>query len=251
MPEGSPVYTSEGVMYDTRRRQGAGRTAPPQGRRPASPPPKKKKTFNKDRFFLHVKTFFIRLAVMLLIVSILGVWWFRAEFYSSPEGRGGKVSVSLLDEYYYESRAADCYFSDVLYIDFTSVAEWFGMVSVGSVGCMRFICADGTAETSSGKGGEEYAIFTDGSTTVLVNGTVVILEAECRTENSHIWIPLSFVENYVSGVECKRSAKGSEISFIPEGWTEPEEGEEDEELVINAAFKVKAQNALAHVEYPS
>ena len=62
VPEGSPVYTAEGIMYD----RGPQRR-PQQNRRPAPPPPKKKKKiFNKEKFLLGVKTFFVRLGIMLL-----------------------------------------------------------------------------------------------------------------------------------------------------------------------------------------
>ena len=184
---------------------------------------------------------------MLLVVAVLGFWWYRTEFYSETEAKKGKVSFVLDGVGSYTAKASIAYRGEVLYCDFTEMAEWFGMVAVGSVNSMRFICTEGISETSSGKGGEEYAIFTSGSTTVLINGVSVILEAPCRTVDSHIWIPLSFVENYVSGVVCDRGAKGTNILITPEG---AEDVENEEEIEINAAFKVKAQNGLVHVEYP-
>lgn len=208
-----------------------------------------KKTFDKEKFLFWVKTFFIRLGVMLLIVAVLGYGWYRKDFFSETEERKGSVTFSLENVGSYTSKAALAYRGDVLYCDFTEIAKWLGMVSVGSVNSMRFICTEGVSETSSGKGGEEYAIFTSGSTTVQVNGVSVILEAPCRTVDSHIWIPLSFVENYVSGVVCDRGAKGTDIVFSPEG-INTEELEKDEEIVIKASYKVKAQNAIAHVAYP-
>lgn len=184
---------------------------------------------------------------MLLVVSLVGFCWYRSEFYSETEPKKGKVSFTLDGIGSYTTKAAIAYRGEVLYCDFTEMAQWFGMVSVGSVSSMRFICTEGVSETSSGKGGEEYAIFTSGSTTVLINGVSVILEAPCRTVDSHIWIPLSFVENYVSGVTCDRGAKGTNIVITPEGAAE---NEEKEEIVIDASFKVKAQNGLVNVEYP-
>ena len=272
IPEGSPVYTAEGIMYERQRpaapdpRRGKGQPRRPdrapergQGRgvdsrygstrrhpRREAPP---KKTFDKEKILFWIKTFFIRLAAMLVIVSLIGFLWYRGEFYSETEARKGKVTFSLDGVGSYTAKADLAYRGDVLYCDFTEIAKWLGMVSVGSVNSMRFICTEGVSETSSGKGGEEYAIFTSGSTTVQINGVTVILEAPCRTVDSHIWIPLSFVENYVSGVTCDRGAKGTDISFSPEG-SDPEESKEDEEIVIKASYKVKAQNAIAHVAYP-
>ena len=250
VPEGSPVYTAEGRMYDGHRRIGTDprtQMRRPENRRPQ--PRKKKKRFDKERFFLHVKAFFVRLAVMLLIVGILGLWWYRAEFYSTQPDRSGKVTYSLDDSRTYVVKAATAYRGEVLYVDFTEIAEWFGMVSVGSINSMRFICTEGVSETSSGKGGEEYAIFSSGSTTVLVNGQRICLEAPCRTVGTHIWIPLSFVENYVCGVVCDRGPKGTDVTFLPEGY-DPEAEEDGTELLIEASFRVKAQNALPHQTYP-
>ncbi len=251
VPEGSAVYTAEGRMYeaprpDQRRVQNGRPQRPPE--MPRRPDPKKKRV-NKQRFLLHVKTFFTRLLVMLLIVSILGLWWYRAEFFSDESSRRGTVSFVLDGDRAYEVKAAKAYRGDVLYVDFSEIARWFGMVSVGSVNSMRFICTDGISETSSGKGGEEYAIFVSSSNTVLINGSSISMESVCRTVDSHIWVPLSFVENYIVGVVCDRGAKGTDITFAPEG-VDMESLDKDEKIVIKASFKVKAQNSIAPVEYP-
>ena len=275
MPEGSPVYTAEGRVYEGGRRpQGTppqrrpqGRPQDPRtqreyGRRPQNPPKrrpeppkKKKKPFNKEKFFHGVKLFFVRLVTALLVLSVLGAWWYRAEFYSDTHSRSGKVSYYMKDEGSFEVKASVAYKNDVLYTDFTEISKWFGMVSVGSVNSMRFICTDKVSETSSGAGGEEYAIFTNASTTVLVNGTSISLEAPCRVIDSHIWIPLSFVENYVSGVACERSASEKHITFNYE--TDEDEEEKDDEKKAQeegktlVRFKVKQQNAIPNVKYPA
>lgn len=233
------------VRPDQRGQQGRSQRPPEGIRRPEQ----KKKSFDKKRFALHVRTFFTRFLVMFLVVSGLGLWWYRATFFSDESTRRGTVSFVLDDERSYEVKAAKAYRGEVLYVDFSEIGKWFGMVSVGSVNSMRFICTEGISETSSGKGSEEYAIFVSGSNTVLINGSSVTMEAPCRTVDAHIWVPLSFVENYLVGVVCDRSPKGTDVSFAPEG-VDMEELSKDEELVFNASFKVKAQNAVAHVEYP-
>lgn len=252
VPEGSPVYTAEGIMYDRRGQGGRGAVPDPRRRGAAPAPkrktaPKKKKVFNKERFLLHVKTFFIRFAVMIVIVSLLGVWWYRDQFFSDSSRRSGKVSFVMESVGSYEVPASAAYNGEVLYVDFSLLSQWMNMTSVGSVNSMRFICPEGESKTSSGIGGEEYAIFKSSSATAYVNGTSISLEAPCRTVDSHIWVPLSFVENYVNGVTCDRGAKGTDIVIVPDG---AETAEEDEEIVIEASFKVKAQEPLLAVEYP-
>ena len=155
----------------------------------------------------------------------------------------------------YTVKAAEAYRGDVLYVDFSEISQWLGMVSVGSVNSMRFICIDELSETSAGTGGEEYAIFTSGSTNAVVNGVSISLEDVCRTVDSHIWIPLSFVENYMSGVECDRGPSDSDVVFTPEGAgdkdkDEDEKKDNDEDEKLTVSYKIKSQNPLSPIEYP-
>lgn len=262
VPEGSPVYTAEGRVYGARRQRpasangnnGQKRNPPPARNAQRTPSKRKKKSsFNKEKFFCGVKTFFVRLLTMLIIAGLLGFWWYRESFYSDNKSRSGSVSYYMEDAGSYEAKASVAYRNDVLYVDFTEIAQWFGMVSVGSVNSMRFICTRGVSETSSGQGGEEYAIFTGGSATVLVNGTSISLEDVCRSVDSHIWVPLSFVETYVSGIVCERDASGDEVVFTVESSSEASEDDgktDEEEQKLDIGFKIKAQNAIAPVAYP-
>ena len=155
---------------------------------------------------------------------------------------------------FYSEKAAAAYRGDVLYVDFTEISQWFDMISVGSVGAMRFIVRDGVSDTSSGKGGEEYVIFMNGQSTVIINGQSIILESECRNAGSHILVPLSFVENYMRGIEVEKDPKGHNIVFSPEGDDSEEKKDKDEKdqekAVIHVSFKVKGTVGIAHVEYP-
>lgn len=220
---------------------------PTQNKRPQKKIDQKKRQERKEKALYYTKTILKRFAVLLLITALLMFWWYRAEFFSDTDKKRGTVSFLFEDVGFYEADAATAYRGNVLYVDFTEIAEWFGMVSVGSVNSMRFICTEKISETSSGQGGEEYAIFKNGSATAIVNGISLCLEAECRTVDSHIWVPLSFVEGYISGVVCDRGAKGTDIIFTLEN---SEETEDDEEIVVNASYKVKPQTPLKHVEYP-
>ncbi|MBQ3528303.1 MAG: hypothetical protein IJA52_07125 [Clostridia bacterium] len=249
VPEGSAVYTAEGILYErnTQRR-------PAPQRKPAEPPKRKKKRFNKEKFLLGTKTFFVRLGVMILVFSLLLGWWYFTTFYSDSSKRRGEVSYSMEDVGFYSEKAAAAYRGDVLYVDFTEISQWFDMISVGSVGAMRFIARDGVSDTSSGKGGEEYVIFMNGQSTVTINGQSIILEAECRNAGSHILVPLSFVENYMRGIEVEKDPKGHNVVFSPEGDDSEEKKDKDEKdqemAVIHVSFKVKGTVGIAHVEYP-
>ena len=234
-------------MYEPRR---GPRTDMPKK---AAPPPKKeKKPIDKEKIAVWIKAFLHRFVAMLLIVSLLGFCWYSNEFNSSPEKRKGKVTVTFENMGSYVTSASLAYRNDVLYVDFTAICAYLDVVSVGSINSMRFICKSGESATSSGIGDEEYAIFQNGSCTAIVNGSPLTLEAPCRSIESHIWVPLSFVEGYVDGISCDRGTKGTEIvikSQTPPSQTES--GEETEKERVKVTYKLKPQRPLSHVEYPS
>ncbi len=246
VPEGSAIYTSEGRMYEPRRGP-----RPEAAKKPARPIEKKKrKPVDKEKIAVWTRAFFVRFVAMLLIVSLMGAWWYNTEFNPAPEKRSGKVTVTFENMGSYETSAATAYRDDVLYVDLTAISSYLDMVCVGSINSMRFICKSTKSETSSGVGNEEYAIFTSGSQTVLINGTSLSLEAPCRSIESHIWVPLSFVESYVSGILCDRGTTGTDIVIRSSTPTVEEDNKKEKEKV-KVSYKIKAQKPLHHVEYPS
>jgi len=237
VPEGSAVYSAEGVMYE--------RARPKQNRTPVKTL-KKKKTFDKEKLLGKIKKTLIRFGAIFLVVAILFFWWYESEFCSDLPERDGEITFSMADMGSYTASAADAYLNEVLYIDFTAVSKWMGMVSVGSIGCMRFVCTDGISDTSDGKGGEEYVIFTDGSATCVINGVNVAMDGECRVVGGNVWVPLSFAQYYVEGINVKISANAEEVSLVP---ILPEK-ENEEEAGYVASFKVKSPRPISRVEYP-
>ncbi|MBE6714186.1 MAG: hypothetical protein E7575_02725 [Ruminococcaceae bacterium] len=239
LPEGSAVYSAEGIMYEKKRRQAIEDARMKEYQRIRALERQKL----KRKIFTVTKMFFARLAIFLLVFSLLIFWRYRSEFYSQTSQRKGDVAFSMQDSGSYTAKASSAYKDDILYVDFSSVSRWMNMVSVGSISCMRFICIEEISETSSGAGGEEYVIFTDGSSNAVVNGMSIILEGQCRVVNNHVWVPLSFVENYVEGLRVNKNAKGSSVTFEYEN-----EAEGDGAAV---SFRIKKPHIVSRVEYPS
>ncbi len=84
--------------------------------------------------------------------------------------------------------------NNVVYLDLTEIAELLEISISGTKAELIF-------ETPSG----ESAVITPGSITATVNGNPVMLEGAARSDNetSHIWVPLSFVNDYLYGIDAK------------------------------------------------
>lgn len=231
IPEGSAIYTAEGRMYEARRPER--RQPPPQqggrknagaatkGRQPSKgqPPRKRRKKKNIGAAILFwTRAFAIRLLIFFVITALVGLWWYRSEFYSNVGEGGEKVT------YYVQNGsgtsitagASTAWNGGVMYVNISALYPQFNMAAVGSLDSMRFIIKVDGVRDSSGDGSEQYVIFTDGSRTANVNGTAVVMEARCRVVGEDIWIPLSFMENYVDGIDIDHTSDDAVIFTSPD-----------------------------------
>lgn len=132
--------------------------------------------------------------LMISAASLFSAMAIRLVTTSSGEGRDTRGFTYTVCG---QSRRLDrdeVMFGDIVYIDLTEIAEILEISISGTLGELIF-------ETPSG----ESAIITPGSLTAIVNGNAVMLDGAPRTdkETSHLWIPLSFVSEYLLGVEAK------------------------------------------------
>lgn len=282
IPDGSPIYTTEGRMYEVRRapqsggqpsnrtrtaagRPGTAQHGTPNMRRsqtrkaPPSKPVKKKKRFAKRAAFW-IGAFAKRLLIFFIITAALGFWWYRSEFYSTVNDNGSKINYSVDDGSgtSYEASASSAWSSGVLYADFSALYKSFNMAQVGSLDSMRFIVKEDDVRDSAGNSKEQYIIFTDGSRTATVNGTAVVMESRCRVIGEHIWIPLSFIENYMDGVKVDHTSDSSVVFVSPDKLAAEKENKESKEpKKINASdypihvdLRLKRSNAVNSLIYP-
>ena len=238
-PRRSGAGNAAGAVSQGRSRTPQGRSGNPYGARRNTDGSKKKRNVGAAILY-GIKIFSRRLLIMLIICSLCTFWWYRANFYSKNGGRGDNIEYSMVSGketlHSFTAGAASAYYHGICYTDFSTVSAWLGLAEVGSIDAMRYVAADAADHTAAGSGREEYVIFRNGSETAVVNGTSVIMPGACRVVGSHIWIPLSFIENYIYGVSVEKpSAKSVKFSRTPE------EGSKD---AAEVSFKLKRANTL-------
>ena len=255
IPEGSPIYTAQGRTYETSRDYTAARSSPPQNAKRPKKKAKEKKNAGAAILF-GIKIFMTRLLIMLIICSLCTFWWYRAQFYSANGGISDDVKYSMEAEdgsaLSFTAPAASAYRHGVMYVDFSTVSQWFGMAEVGSIDSMRYVITSPDDRTSEGSGSEEYVIFTNGSADASVNGSAVIMSGACRTAGSHVWVPLSFIENYITGISVEHSSRGS-VTFVRDAvpGTDKENTEgTDAEGAASVSLRLKRAAPLALPEMP-
>lgn len=240
-PHRSGAGTAAGAVPQGRNRTPQGRGTDPYGARRKADGGRKGRSVGAAILY-GIKIFSRRLLIMLIICSLCTFWWYRANFYSKNGGRGDNIEYSMVSGketlHSFTAGAASAYYHGICYTDFSTVSAWLGLAEVGSIDAMRYVAADAADHTAAGSGREEYVIFRNGSETAVVNGTSVIMAGACRVVGSHIWIPLSFIENYIYGVSVEKpSAKSVKFSRTPEDGSENADAAE-------ISFKLKRANTL-------
>lgn len=269
IPEGSPLYAAysrqnvnsgreDGVRrgQSNRERMAAEaqrkRAKAAEARRKAA---EKAERRSKRRYY--IKAFFIRLAAVFVICAMsVGLVYYNTFSPDKKKGGGVDYSVRIGEKHNFSADGANAYRNGVLYIDFTALARILGISSVGSTDSMRFIIpSEKEAKDSGGTGREEYVIFSDGMRGAFVNGTGIIMEGTCRSAGLDIWVPLSFVEHYMSGITVERD--GSLVVITADN-ADSDSGENSADgtdgenaVTPGLSFTLCKPTALSHVEYPS
>ena len=124
----------------------------------------------------------------------------------------------------------------VIYVDFTGIAGLCGM-SISGVREELVFEANG-----------ERAVFVPGSDRAYVNGTQITLEGAALLREEHLWLPLSFVQKYVSGVEAtldEVEKRGKMYRVISVSRTPDPEATGALDCWLEPSFRLKAGETLA------
>lgn len=242
MPESSPIYSAP---------PHAGQKAPPQEtprKKGVSKEEKKAKKAEKraKRRFM-IKSFFIRLGIMFLAtLTVFGLLYYFT--FSSGAENSEKIEyyVRIGERYSFTAGKNMAFCSGVMYTNFSELARIFSITSVGSVDSVRFIITNEDSEDSAGCGKEEYVIFTDGVRSATVNGTVITMDGKCVTSGTDIWVPFSFVEQYIRGIVSEKDGDTVIISAEKE-----EEDENGQIMFPELSFAICNNSPAEHIEYPS
>ena len=166
----------------------------------------------------------LRFVCCIIAVVVVLSGYFALNFYTKPEAPAdeityvfskvsgeGEDAVTVSNEI--KSEGALAYDRSELLISFSEVSKWLGTAQVGDIYSMRFVLgSDGASET---------VVFHNSSQDAFVNGTPVIMKSRAQFRHGEVWIPVSFIKDYITGIEIKEeknsvmlSLNGEELSFI-------------------------------------
>ncbi len=94
--------------------------------------------------------------------------------------------------------------NNTYYINFTALAEYFDMVITGNSDTVRFMFSNQTKDNSYLK---------IGTNTVMINGELLSLDAPVFADGDYVYVPISFVKNYINGVNVSVDEQDRTISI--------------------------------------
>ncbi|MBR3640339.1 MAG: D-alanyl-D-alanine carboxypeptidase family protein [Clostridia bacterium] len=193
------------------------------------------------------KIFFGRLlvgSVIFMIMAAISAGAFAFFFTRSPDApKSSDVSYLFGGKTVRKESSSSAFRDGVLYICFNDVSDYLSMAVTGKADEMTFIFPKWEEKKgSAGTGNEEKVTFRDKSRTVYVGSHRITVEANCRVAGEKMWVPFSFVSEFVDGVNSvyNKSKNTVSVSRI-----------EDEELsaknkpvYLPVSLKLKDQNPL-------
>ncbi len=187
--------------------------------------------------------------VFALVCGITAGAYFRI-YHGGTAEKYTAVTYTVGKNDTFEASASAAYYGGVLYMDFTRLASYLDMPMAGSIHYMRFIIPSEEESDSAGNGMEETVLFTVGTSTANINGVNMNMTGPCRLIGTSIWVPLSFVEYYMSGVTVKYE-KSDEISLTRTvvGGENDKDKKQEEKKTEPLTFRVKPQKPIDPVVY--
>ncbi|MBR3416471.1 MAG: M15 family metallopeptidase, partial [Clostridia bacterium] len=193
------------------------------------------------------KHFFGRLlvgSVIFVILAAISAGAFALFFTRSPDApKSSDVSYQFGGKTIRKESASNAFRDGVLYICFNDVSDYLSMAVTGKADEMTFIIPKwDEKKDSTGTGDEEKVTFRDKSRTIYVGSHRITAEADCRVAGEKMWVPFSFVSEFIDGLNSvyNRSKNTVSVSRI-----------EDEELsgknkpvYLPVSLKLKDQTPL-------
>ncbi len=163
------------------------------------------------------KIFFGRLlvgSIVFIILAALSVGVFAFFFTRSPDApKSSDVSYLFGGKAVRKVSSSTAFRDGVLYICFNDVSDYLSMAVTGRSDEMTFIFPKwDDAEDSSGTGNEEKVTFRDNSRIVYVGSRRITVEADCRVAAEKMWVPFSFVSEFIDGLNSAYNKSKNTVS---------------------------------------
>lgn len=181
-----------------------------------------------DKFFYRI----VAVLIVFLILSLLLASFFAIDFFKSEKSPDTDVTVTINNSSKKYERS-QIYSNNELMINFTDVAKMCGCTVTGDTSVQKIFFDNGTAT--------ENAEFSNGDVTCKINGAVFELSVPCEICDGQLWLPLSFVQNYVTGLNIEIS---DNLDRINVSRAEYEPGMSDSEIYLPMTFKIRDQSTI-------
>lgn len=157
------------------------------------------------------------LAIMLTAVGINA-----AQFFGNAERHSDVTTVTGLDSTEKNAKkTSERPYSSVFrssgepYVNFTAMAEECDLLTIGNNKQIRFILPDGSGQS---------ILLVNGSKTVQIDAATVVMSAPAEISVRTVYLPLSFVNRYITGYRAEYSKKDNTLTLLrlqdPENTTE-------------------------------
>ncbi len=170
---------------------------------------RKKRAQTRARTGRSMRRLFVIFAIVLLVVLAVAGIVYRAIFYTNPSDSHGKTDYVIFDKKLKGVSSDVAYYGGTAYVNFEYVAEDMKLSRTGDSLTVKFITVDPETENYTG----ESITFRDGSVTVALNWQNITLTSPCRIIGGETWVPLSFITDYMSGIDVKIEKDGAKITL--------------------------------------
>ncbi len=180
------------------------------------------------------KIFYRILAVLALfvILSLLLSAFLLVDFFKTEKTPDISIFYTI-DGVESKFQHADVYRNDILMVNFTDIAKMCGYTVSGNSQNQKFHFVTNIAN--------ESAEFTSGDSTCKINGAAFELSRPCEIENGNVWLPLSFVRDYVLGLSIEADESAGKVVVSREKY---EPGVSDYEIYPPMLFKIREQTTI-------
>lgn len=163
---------------------------------------KKRRRQMARSFAFHAR---ISLATVLAVAILTAaLTYFR--FCTDPTERGINVTYHFGNGITETADGSTAYPSGVLYINFSTLADYLSMSYRGDSESFRFVLGTDKDSLSSVTDGE-WVEFRLGTTEANVNGTPVAMKAPSKYLESGLWVPIGITDCFKSGIKVAWSGK--------------------------------------------
>jgi len=202
------------------------------------------------------RLFLGRLAVygiMLLVLAAVVIGMFAFVFYRTQDEN--ESTVNFVEKYDGKTGISNevsgdlAYRNDVLYVNFSSIADGCDMsVIIDSKNAKFVLPDDGDTSDSAGTGHEEYVMFVKDSREIVICGQDFRLSDAAVFSDGDVWVPGNFVSDYMNGITVDEDKAGGNVYITRE--REDASDEDGDAPLAEVSFKLKATTAPDPTEPP-